>query len=159
MSSRASTAGPTGWAVFAGIVLVVVGAFNVIYGLAAIFEDEVLTTTGTGVAIVWDLTAWGWILLLFGCLQILAGFALFRAAGWARWTAVVLAMLNAIANVGFITVFPLWTLLIVGLDLIVIYQLTARWLPAGTTYSEGYEPQEGGASAARDEMTRIRTGL
>jgi hypothetical protein len=159
MSSRTSAAGPTGWATFAGIVLVIVGSLNVMYGVVAIFEDEVLTTAGGGRVVVWDLTAWGWILLLFGSFQLAAGTALFRAAGWARWTAVVLAGLNVIANVGFITVFPLWTLLIVALDLIVIYQLSARWLPAGPASYAGYGGGEGGASAARDEMTRIRTGL
>jgi len=157
--SRTTSGGPTGWAVFAGIVLVIVGAVNVIYGLAAIFEDQVLTATGGGRVIVWDLTAWGWILLLFGAFQFVAGSALIGGAGWARWTAVVLAGLNAIANVGFITVFPLWTILIVALNLIVIYQLSARWVPVGTGYTEGYEGSGAGATAARDQMTRHRTGL
>lgn len=157
--SRTTSGGPIGWAVFAGIVLVLVGAVNVIYGLAAIFEDQALTATGGGRVIVWDLTAWGWILLLFGAFQFVAGSALIGGAGWARWTAIVLATLNAIANVGFITVFPLWTMLIVALDLIVIYQLSARWAPVDTAYLEGYESREAGATAARDEMTRIRTGL
>ena len=83
MSTRAS--GPTGWAVFAGTVLAIVGAFNIIYGLAAIFRDEVITTTG-GHVIVWDVTKWGWALLIFGILQLLAGMALFAGASWARWT-------------------------------------------------------------------------
>jgi hypothetical protein len=153
-----NSAGPTGWAVFAGVVLVIVGAVNVIYGLVAIFQDDVLTTTGGGRAIVWDLTAWGWILFLFGCFQLLAGSALFTGAGWARWTAIVLAGLNAIANVGFITVYPLWTILIVALDVIVIYQLSARWMGPVTVPDAGYESSEGGPTAARDEITRIRRG-
>jgi hypothetical protein len=157
MSTRAS--GPTGWAVFAGTVLVILGSINIIYGLAAIFRDEVLTTSGTGRVIVWDLTAWGWILLLFGIFQLLAGGGLFSAAGWARWTAIILAGLNAIANVGFITVFPIWTLLIVGLDIIVIYQLSARWEPLGEVSSGSYEGEDVGPTAARDQMTRARTGL
>ena len=148
--------GPTGWAVFAGIVLVILGAVNIIYGLTAIFQDEVLTTTGEGRAIVWDLTAWGWILFLFGIFQLVAGSALFTGAGWARWTAVVLAGLNAVANVGFITVVPLWTILIVALDVIVIYQLTARWRAPVLTAEEGYETSEVGPTAARDELTRVQ---
>jgi hypothetical protein len=159
MSSRTSSGGTTGWAVFAGMILVIVGSINIIFGLAAIFQDDVLTATGSGRAIVWDLTAWGWILFLFGAFQLLAGFALFGGAGWARWTAIVLAGLNAIANVGFITVYPLWTLLIVALDVIVIYQLSAGWAPGGRAHYADYESREGGATAARDEMTRLRTGL
>lgn len=116
----------SGWAAFAGIVLLMVGAFNVIFGLTAIFEDETLTAVG-GRVIVWDLTTWGWIHLVFGLVQVLAGLGLFAAREWARWAAIVFAMLNAIGQVAFITVFPLWTILVITLDLIVIYQLTARW--------------------------------
>jgi hypothetical protein len=157
MSTRAS--GPTGWAVFAGTVLAIVGAFNVIYGLAAIFRDEVITTTGGGHVIVWDVTQWGWILLIFGILQLCAGLALFTGAEWARWFAVVLAGLNAIGNVGFLTVQPIWTGLIIALDIIVIYQLTARWQPVDPAYYEGYDEGTRGASSARDQATRYRTGL
>jgi len=156
MSTRAS--GPTGWAVFAGTVLAIVGAFNIIYGLAAIFRDEVITTTGEHV-IIWDVTRYGWILFIFGIFQLLAGMALFAGAGWARWTAVVLAGLNAVGNVPFLTVQPVWTTLIIALDVIVIYQLTARWEAVDPAYYERYDEATRGASSARDEATRMRTGL
>lgn len=122
------TGARSGWAAFAGIVLVLVGAFNVIFGLTAIFEDETLSAVG-GQVIVWDLTVWGWIHLVLGLVQILAGLGLFAGREWARWAAIVFAMLNAIGQVAFITVFPLWTLLVITLDIVVIYQLTARWAP------------------------------
>ena len=156
MSTKAS--GPTGWAVFAGTVLAIVGAFNIIYGLAAIFRDEVITTTGQHV-IVWDVTRYGWILFIFGIFQLLAGMALFAGASWARWTAVVLAGLNAVGNVPFLTVQPLWTALIIALDIIVIYQLTARWEAVDPAYYERYEEADRSATSARDEATRMRTGL
>ena len=156
MSTRAS--GPTGWAVFAGTVLAIVGAFNIIYGLAAIFRDEVITTTGQHV-IIWDVTRYGWILFIFGILQLLAGMALFAGAGWARWTAVVLAGVNAVGNVPFLTVQPIWTGLIIALDIIVIYQLTARWEDVDPVYYERYDDASRGASSARDQATRARTGL
>jgi hypothetical protein len=122
------TGARSGWAAFAGIVLVLVGAFNAIFGLTAIFEDETLTATG-GRVIVWDLTTWGWIHLVLGLAQVLAGLGLFAGREWARLAAIVFAMLNAIGQVAFITVFPLWTLLVITLDIVVIYQLTARWEP------------------------------
>jgi hypothetical protein len=156
--STTTRSGPTGWAVFAGTVLTIVGAFNIIYGLAAIFRDEVITTSG-GHVIVWDVTKWGWGLFIFGILQLCAGLALFTGAGWARWTAVVLAGLNAVGNVGFLTVQPIWTTLIIALDILVIYQLTARWQDVDPTYYEGYDEQTRGASAARDQMTQMRRGL
>jgi len=156
MSSR--VAGPTGWAVFAGTVLAILGCINIIYGLAAIFRDEVLTTAG-GHAIVWDLTAWGWIMLIFGVIQLLAAAGLFAAAEWARWVAITMAGLNAIANAGSVTVNPFFTLLIIALDIIVIYQLTARWVPAGDVDYRSYEGSDVGPTSARDQMTRARTGL
>jgi hypothetical protein len=156
MSTRAS--GPTGWAVFAGTVLAIVGAFNIIYGLAAIFRDEVITTSGERV-IVWDVTRYGWILLILGIFQLLAGMALFAGASWARWTAVVLAGVNAVGNVPFLTEQPNWTGLIIALDIIVIYQLTARWEAVDPAYYERYDEATRGATSARDQATRHRTGL
>jgi hypothetical protein len=96
-------------------------------------------------------------------LQLLAAAGLFSGAEWSRWAAIVLAGLNAITNIGLITVFPIWTLLIVGLDIIVIYQLSARWARADAAgYVGDYETVDDvGASptSARDQMTRTRTGL
>ena len=123
ISARVSS----GWAFFAGTILFIVGSFNAIYGLTAIFKDEVLSGTGSGGVIVWDVTGWGWIHLLLGIVMILTALGLFSGQNWARWAAVVFCMVNAITQVAFITVFPLWTILIVTLDIIVIYQLTARW--------------------------------
>jgi hypothetical protein len=123
ISARVSS----GWAFFAATILFIVGSFNAIYGLTAIFKDEVLTGSGTGGVIVWDVTGWGWIHLLLGIVMILTAVGLFSGQNWARWTAVFFCMVNAITQVAFITVFPLWTILIVTLDIIVIYQLTARW--------------------------------
>jgi hypothetical protein len=120
-------AGPTGWATFAGVVLLINGCFAVMFGLAAILNDDVVTVGGgTGVTI-WDFTAWGWITLVIGVFMILTSAGLFAAAGWARWTAVGFAMLNALAQFGTISAFPLWSLLVVALDITIIYQLVARW--------------------------------
>ena len=121
--------GPTGWAVFAGVILFIAGWLNFFYGLAAILNDDVVTVQGRGV-IIWDFTAWGWIHLLLGLAMVAAGAGLFTAQGWARGFAVLFATLNAIAQIGLITAFPLWSVLIIALDVIVIYQVTVRWVPA-----------------------------
>jgi hypothetical protein len=59
--------GPTGWAVFAGVILLMVGFLNFFYGLAAILNDDVVVVGGHG-AIIADLTAWGWITLILGAI-------------------------------------------------------------------------------------------
>jgi hypothetical protein len=118
--------GPTGWAVFAGVILVMVGFLNFFYGLAGILNDDVVTVGGRGV-IVWSFTAWGWIHLILGVIMTLTAFGLFVASSWARWTAVFFATLNAIAQIGLITAFPLWSILVIALDVLVIYHLTTSW--------------------------------
>ena len=127
MTTR-TTAGPTGWAAFAGIILCIAGSLNFFYGLGGILNDEVVTVQGRGV-IIWDFTAWGWIHLILGVLMVLVGLGLLTAQGWARVGGVIFATINAIAQIGVITAFPLWSITIIALDVIVIYQLTANWLP------------------------------
>ena len=126
-------AGPTGWAVFAGVVLFIAGWLNFFYGLGGILNNEVVTVQGHGVTI-WDFTAWGWIHLILGVVMVLTGAGLFAAQGWARGLAVVFATVNAIAQIGLISAFPLFSILLIALDVIVIYQLTARWEPAAPGY-------------------------
>jgi hypothetical protein len=109
--------------------LFMAGWLNFFYGLAGVLNDEVVTVQGRGVAI-WDFTAWGWIHMILGGIMILTALGLFTAQGWARGIAVVFATLNAIAQFGLITAFPLFSILLIALDVIVIYQLTARWEPA-----------------------------
>jgi hypothetical protein len=116
----------TGWAVFAGVILVMVGFLDLFYGLAGIVNDEVIRVGGEG-AIIIDVTAWGWFHFIVGIILVLTGVALFAGAEWARWTAVFFALVSAIGQIGLITAFPLWSILIVALDVLVIYNLTARW--------------------------------
>jgi hypothetical protein len=123
---RRSVATPSGWPIFAGVVLLMVGSFNVIYGLTAVYNHKVLVNSG-GHLIVWNFTAWGWIHFVVGLLMVLTSLGLFAMLDWARWLAIFFAMVNAIAQIGWITVHPLWTLTVVALDMIVIHQLAVHW--------------------------------
>ena len=102
------------------------GILDALWGLAAILNDEVVTVGGRGVAIL-DFTAWGWAHLIVGAIMALAGFGLFAGATWARWTALFFVSLNALLQFGIFTAFPLWSILIIALNVVIIYQLTARW--------------------------------
>ena len=117
---------PGGWIVFAAVMALICGSFGAIWGLAAVLNDEVVTVGGRGV-IVWDFTAWGWAHIIAGAIVIVTGLGLLRMHEWARWTAVALAAIQAILEVGVLTAFPLWSLAVIAIDVIVIYQLTARW--------------------------------
>jgi magnesium-transporting ATPase (P-type) len=123
----------SGWVAFAGVVLVIAGLFNVMYGLAAILNDDNILQVGGQGVVVWSTTAWGWATLIVGALMACTGFGLFAGQGWARWTAVALLALNALTHFGFVTLFPLWSIFLIALDIALIYQLTARWKTPITT--------------------------
>ena len=128
-TTRTGVGGPTGWAVFAGMLLVILGSLNFFWGLAAVLEGENLIVGGQGVIIV-DLTAWGWAVLILGVLQVATGFGLFTGAEWSRWGGIIFAAIAAIGQIGSVTAFPSWSLIVITLAIVIIYQLTARWEPA-----------------------------
>jgi hypothetical protein len=117
-----------GWIAFAGIVMVIIGGIDFFQGLIALFEDDYYVPTASGF-LVFDLTGWGWTMLIWGVLLFLAGLALIAGRAWARWFAIVVVALNFITQLGFLgnTQYPLWSLTVIALNIIVLYALTARW--------------------------------
>ena len=117
----------SGWAVggitFAATMMTMIGIFQIIAGLVAIFDDGFYLVT-ENYTFDLDTTGWGWIHLLLGILLVLAGYGLFAGATWAVVTGIVLAGLSAVANFFFIPYYPFWSLLIIALDVWVIWALT-----------------------------------
>jgi hypothetical protein len=123
---RVESRQPTGWTVFAGAVMLIVGSLDALYGLAAILNDEVVIVGGQGVIIA-DVTTWGWIHLILGSMVAATGLGLFAAAESARWAAVFFVSLNAVSQIVWFPAAPLWAFLMILLDVAILYQLTARW--------------------------------
>jgi hypothetical protein len=117
---------PSGWTVFAGVLLLIVGSLDALYGLAAILNNEVVIVGGQGVIIA-DITTWGWIHLILGSLVAATGLGLFAGAQAARLAAVFFVAVNAVAQIVWFPAAPLWAFLIIILDVTIIYQLTVRW--------------------------------
>ena len=119
----------SGWAVgfilFAAIMMIMVGLFQALQGLIAIFENEFYVTTRNYI-FQFDATTWGWIHLLVGLLVAFAGYGLLSGKAWARVVALTLAVLSAITNFLFIPYYPFWALLLITLDIIVIWAITAH---------------------------------
>lgn len=117
-----------GWVGFAGMVMVIVGGIDICQGLIALLTDNYYVVSGSGFLAV-DLTTWGWALLIWGGLLVLAGLGLIRGQGWARWVAIVAVSVNVFAQLGFLgnSQYPLWALTALTLNVIVLYALTARW--------------------------------
>ncbi len=134
MSQQETGSSVSGWAVggitFATVMMLLIGVFQVIAGLVAIFDDEFYVVT-RNYTFDLDTTAWGWIHLLLGILLLLAGFGLFAGKTWAGVLAITLAVLRAIANFFFIPYYPFWSILVIALDIWVIWSLT-RPIPMRT---------------------------
>jgi hypothetical protein len=117
----------SGWAAggitFAATVMIMIGVFEAITGLAAIFDDKFFVVT-RNYTFDLDPTAWGWIHLILGIALAVSGYFLFVGRVWAGVVALSLAVLSAVANFFFIPYYPFWSLLMIALDVWVIWALT-----------------------------------
>ena len=127
----ASKAGWAGWVAFAGLMMLIIGGIDFIEGLIAIIRGEYYVVHGDQL-IVFNTTTWGWITLLMGIAVFFTGLGLLGMAGWARWLAILLVAVNLIEQLAWLgnSAYPLWTLCIVTLQIIVLFALTARWSEA-----------------------------
>ena len=118
----------SGWIVFAGILMLIAGVMAMFEGLIALMEDEYFVPSQSGFLVL-DLTGWGWAMLIWGAIVIVASIGLLAAKTWARWFAVVVIGLNFLAQLGFLgnTQYPVWSLTMVAQNIIVLFALTARW--------------------------------
>ncbi|MCA9521781.1 MAG: hypothetical protein M9964_12125 [Solirubrobacterales bacterium] len=111
----------TGWVLFAGVMLAIVGIMNTVGGLAAL--DSSNFYVGDARFIFSDLNTWGWVLLILGIAQIAAALSIWSGGSYGRWIGVASASLNALAQLFFIPAYPLWSLALFSLDILVIYGL------------------------------------
>ena len=126
-SSRSATRGRlTPWIAFAGVLMLMLGCIDVIWGLAAILNDEIVVVGGHG-ALIADITTWGWVQLIVGAAIALTGLGLLTGNTAARWAGVLLIGLNAVLQIVWFPAAPLWAFLIIILDVFLIYQLMVNW--------------------------------
>jgi hypothetical protein len=113
----------SGLVLFASVLLVILGCFNLIYGIAAIANSHVFTANAHYV--FGDLRTWGWITLIIGVLQLGAAAGVLAGSQLARWFAVAVLGLNAIDQMFFIPAYPFWSLMIIAVDVVALYGLCA----------------------------------
>jgi hypothetical protein len=116
----------TGWVVFAAFMMIMVGCFQAIEGLVALFDDGWYRVTESGLLVNVDYTAWGWTHLLLGALLVIAGVGVLAGNTMARALAVVLAALSALVNLAFIEAYPIWAVIVLTIDVLVIYALVVH---------------------------------
>jgi hypothetical protein len=110
-----------GLILFAGSLLLVVGCWNLVYGIAALANSHVFVANAHYV--IGDLRAWGWVTLIFAALQIVAGVGVMAGNQYARWSGVALVGLNAVSQMFFIPAYPFWSLIIIAMDIVALYGL------------------------------------
>jgi hypothetical protein len=112
-----------GWVLFAGIMILIAGVLNVIWGIAAIDNANFFVQDER--YIISDLNTWGWIILIVGVLQLFAAFSIWAGGAYGRWVGIITASLGAIGALLSIPGFPLWSVSVFFLDVLVIYGLAA----------------------------------
>lgn len=119
----------TGWVVFAGCMMVMIGTFQGIAGLTALFNDEFFLVGDNGLVLSLDYTMWGWIHLILGVVIALAGVAAMSGRVWGRAVGIALALLSAISNLFFLPAYPIWSTMIIVIDVLVIHALAVHSEP------------------------------
>jgi uncharacterized membrane protein len=117
--------GWTGWITFAGVMMIIGGTLNLLYGIIAAVNDEWVVWTNRA-DVYLDVSEWGWAHIILGGIVLLSGIGVFSGNILARTVAVILASISLLANFFFIPVYPLWALTVIIIDALVIWALTAH---------------------------------
>ena len=125
-TANTDMSGWTGWVIFAGIMMLMVGAFHVIQGIVALVQDTYYLVGQQGLVVSVDYTTWGWVHTILGIVVILAGVALLAGQLWARIVAVILAFGSALVNIAFLAAYPIWSLAMIAIDVVVIWAVTVH---------------------------------
>jgi hypothetical protein len=112
--------------IFGAVIMIVSGSFSIIWGIVGIVRDQVFVAGPKGNVINLDYTTWGWIHLALGVVVVATGVALFTGSLWARILAVGFAVLSAIGNLLVLTAYPVWSTIVITLDVLVIYAITVH---------------------------------
>jgi hypothetical protein len=111
--------------IFAVVLMVIQGFMQAFEGLVALVNDS-FYVVGEEYVFQFDVTTWGWIHVIIGTVSVLAGVFLLKGATWARVVAVVMASIGIIANFLWMPYYPLWSLTLIGFDVVVIWAVTAH---------------------------------
>jgi len=126
MAQRSTEAtGWVGWIFFVSMMMLIIGGLQVISGLLAIFRHG-FYVVGTHGLVVWNYTTWGWLELIIGILLIIIGLSVISGSTWARVLASIIVVINAIGNLAFLPAYPIWSIIALIIDGLVLYALTVH---------------------------------
>jgi len=119
----AEPTGWVGWVIFAAVVMITLGLFHIIDGLVAIFEKGYYLVTSSQLVVHVSYATWGWVHLVIGAIFVVAGFGVLAGMIWARVIGIALAVISAIVSLAFLAAYPVWGVILIALDIVVIYAL------------------------------------
>lgn len=123
MREQREATGWTGWVAFAGAMLILLGLFHAVEGLVALLDKSYYLVAPSGLVVNVSYTAWGWVYLAFGVLAVLIGIGVLTGNRVAQFAGAAIAALSAIVNLAFIAAYPLWSMVVIVVDVIVIYAI------------------------------------
>jgi hypothetical protein len=115
-----------GVVVFGGIMLFLLGLFHLTQGIVALVDDSFYIARAGDLVLAGDYTLWGWGHVALGVLALAAGTGIFLGALWARVAGVAIALLSALVSMLFMPAYPVWGVIMITFDLVVIYALVAH---------------------------------
>ena len=116
---------PGGWVSFAAIMMILLGTFQIIEGLVAFISPTYFLVGAEGLVVSASYGTWGGLHVALGVLILLAGFGVIAGQTWARVVGIALASLSALVNLVFIAAYPMWSIIVIAVDIAVIFALTA----------------------------------
>lgn len=126
MSPRTTNStGWVGWVYFAGILMIISAIFQGLFGFVALLKNE-LFVVGPEKLVIVDYTAWGWIHLVLSVILLTAGFSVLSGGAYGRVVGVILASVGFIANMLFLPAYPVWSVIVMVLNIIVLYALVVH---------------------------------
>jgi len=112
-----------GWVFFAATLMLLVGFYEIIVGVVALFDDGFFLVTNDGTLTSVNYTTWGFVHMLLGVAAVVSGFGVMLGQTWARVVGVVMAVVSVLSNVAFLAAYPIWSVTIIVVDIIAIYAL------------------------------------
>ncbi len=122
----ARVTGWVGWIIFAGVTMIVLGAFSIIEGLVAVFQTGFYHVGANNVIVHVNWATWGWVHFGIGVAAVLVGFGVLTGQMWARVLGIAIAVISAIVNLAFMAAYPVWGVIIIAIDIVIIYALAVH---------------------------------
>ncbi|OLB79989.1 MAG: hypothetical protein AUI14_08780 [Actinobacteria bacterium 13_2_20CM_2_71_6] len=123
---RNEPTGWLGWLLFAGVMLILLGTFQAMLGLVALFNDDFFVAHRNGQLVLTDYTTWGWIHLLLAVIAFSTGLGLMFGQLWARISGVILCVANVLISLAFLGAYPWWAAMLIAFSVITAYAIIAH---------------------------------